>query len=219
MFHVKQIQGAFTVITADRQTVFDRLNVSPAVQSKLDTYVALLEEWQGKMNLVSDSTLPVVWTRHVLDSAQIEQYLQPSDKVILDLGSGAGFPALVLAILDESKSRTVHMVESDGKKCSFLQAVADACGLQVVIHNERIEKMAVFKADVITARALAALDKLVNYAKPFIGERTRCLFLKGKKADEELKLCAKKFVFAVEKHPSITSEEGRILCLTGVKKK
>lgn len=207
------------MITADRQAVFDRLNVSQAVQSKLNTYVALLEEWQGKMNLVSDSTLPVVWTRHVLDSAQIEQYLQPSDRVILDLGSGAGFPALVLAILDESKNRTVHLVESDGKKCSFLQAVADACGLQVVIHNERIEKMPVFKADVITARALAALDKLVGYAKPFIGERTRCLFLKGKKADEELKLCAKKFVFAVEKHPSITSEEGRILCLTGVKKK
>lgn len=207
------------MITADRQAVFDQLNVSQAVQSKLNTYVALLEEWQGKMNLVSDSTLPVVWTRHILDSAQVERYLTPSDRVILDLGSGAGFPALVLAILDESKNRTVHLVESDGKKCSFLQAVADACGLQVVIHNERIEKMAVFKADVITARALAALDKLVNYAKPFIGERTRCLFLKGKKADEELKLCAKKFVFAVEKHPSITSEEGRILCLTGVKKK
>ena len=206
------------MITADRQAVFDRLNVSPTVQSKLDTYVALLEEWQGKMNLVSDSTLPVVWTRHILDSAQIEQYLKPSDKVILDLGSGAGFPALVLAILDES-NRTVHLVESDGKKCSFLQAVAEACGLQVVIHNERIEKMAVFKADVITARALAALDKLVGYAKPFIGEQTRCLFLKGKKADEELKFCAKKFVFTVEKHPSITSEEGRILCLTGVKKK
>ena len=207
------------MITADRQTVFDRLNASQTVQSKLNTYVALLEEWQEKMNLVSDSTLPVVWTRHVLDSAQLEQYLTPSDRVVLDLGSGAGFPALVLAILDESQSRTVHLVESDGKKCSFLQAVADACGLQVVIHNERIEKMTVFKADVITARALAALDKLVGYAKPFIGERTRCLFLKGKKADEELKLCAKKFVFAVEKHPSITSDEGRILCLTGVKKK
>lgn len=207
------------MITADRQAVFDQLNVSQAVQSKLNTYVALLEEWQGKMNLVSDSTLPVVWTRHILDSAQVERYLTPSDKVILDLGSGAGFPALVLAILDESKNRTVHLVESDGKKCSFLQAVADACGLQVVIHNERIEKMPVFKADVITARALAALDKLVGYAKPFIGERTRCLFLKGKKADEELKLCAKKFVFAVEKYASITSDEGKILCLTRVKKK
>ena len=207
------------MITADRQAVFDQLNVSQAVQSKLNTYVALLEEWQGKMNLVSDSTLPVVWTRHILDSAQVERYLTPSDRVILDLGSGAGFPALVLAILDESKNRTVNLVESDGKKCSFLQAVADACGLQVVIHNERIEKMPVFKADVITARALAALDKLVGYAKPFIGERTRCLFLKGKKADEELKLCAKKFVFAVEKHSSITSDEGKILCLTGVKKK
>lgn len=207
------------MITADRQAVFDRLNVSQAVQSKLNTYVALLEEWQGKMNLVSDSTLPVVWTRHILDSAQVERYLTPSDRVILDLGSGAGFPALVLAILDESKNRTVHLVESDGKKCSFLQAVADACGLQVVIHNERIEKMPVFKADVITARALAALDKLVGYAKPFIGERTRCLFLKGKKADEELKLCAKKFVFAVEKYASITSDEGKLLCLTGVKKK
>lgn len=207
------------MITADRQAVFDQLNVSQAVQSKLNTYVALLEEWQGKMNLVSDSTLPVVWTRHILDSAQVERYLTPSDRVILDLGSGAGFPALVLAILDESKNRTVHLVESDGKKCSFLQAVADACGLHVVIHNERIEKMPVFKADVITARALAALDKLVGYAKPFIGERTRCLFLKGKKADEELKLCAKKFVFAVEKHSSITSDEGKILCLTGIKKK
>lgn len=207
------------MITADRQAVFDQLNVSQAVQSKLNTYVALLEEWQGKMNLVSDSTLPVVWTRHILDSAQVERYLTPSDRVILDLGSGAGFPALVLAILDESKNRTVHLVESDGKKCSFLQAVADACGLQVVIHNERIEKMPMFKADVITARALAALDKLVGYAKPFIGERTRCLFLKGKKADEELKLCAKKFVFAVEKYASITSDEGKILCLTGVKKK
>ena len=207
------------MITADRQAVFDQLNVSQAVQSKLNTYVALLEEWQGKMNLVSDSTLPVVWTRHILDSAQVERYLTPSDRVILDLGSGAGFPALVLAILDESKNRTVHLVESDGKKCSFLQAVADACGLQVVIHNERIEKMPVFKADVITARALAALDKLVGYAKPFIGERTRCLFLKGKKADEELKLCAKKFVFAVEKYASITSDEGKLLCLTGVKKK
>ena len=207
------------MITADRQAVFDQLNVSQAVQSKLNTYVALLEEWQGKMNLVSDSTLPVVWTRHILDSAQVERYLTPSDRVILDLGSGAGFPALVLAILDESKNRTVHLVESDGKKCSFLQAVADACGLQVVIHNERIEKMPVFKADVITARALAALDKLVGYAKPFIDERTRCLFLKGKKADEELKLCAKKFDFAVEKHSSITSDEGKLLCLTGVKKK
>lgn len=207
------------MITADRQAVFDQLNVSQAVQSKLNTYVALLEEWQGKMNLVSDSTLPVVWTRHILDSAQVERYLTPSDRVILDLGSGAGFPALVLAILDESKNRTVNLVESDGKKCSFLQAVADACGLQVVIHNERIEKMPVFKADVITARALAALDKLVGYAKPFIGERTRCLFLKGKKADEELKLCAKKFVFAVQKYASITSDEGKILCLTGVKKK
>lgn len=207
------------MITADRQAVFDQMNVSQAVQSKLNTYVALLEEWQGKMNLVSDSTLPVVWTRHILDSAQVERYLTPSDRVILDLGSGAGFPALVLAILDESKNRTVHLVESDGKKCSFLQAVADACGLQVVIHNERIEKMPAFKADVITARALAALDKLVGYAKPFIGERTRCLFLKGKKADEELKLCAKKFVFAVEKYSSITSDEGKILCLTGVKKK
>ena len=207
------------MITADRQAVFDQLNVSQAAQSKLNTYVALLEEWQGKMNLVSDSTLPVVWTRHILDSAQVERYLTPSDRVILDLGSGAGFPALVLAILDESKNRTVHLVESDGKKCSFLQAVADACGLQVVIHNERIEKMPVFKADVITARALAALDKLVGYAKPFIGERTRCLFLKGKKADEELKLCAKKFVFAVEKYSSITSDEGKLLGLTGVKKK
>lgn len=206
-------------MTADRKTVIDQLDLSPQAVRKLDLYVTMLEEWQAKMNLVSDSTLPIVWTRHILDSAQVEQHLNPDDKIIVDFGSGAGFPGLVLAILDENKKRIIHLIESDGKKCSFLKAVAETCGLNVVVHHERIEKMTVFKADVITARALAALDKLLVYAKPFIGNHTRCLFLKGKKADEELKACTRKFTFSLQKYASVTSDEGQILCLTEVKKK
>lgn len=206
------------MISDERDNVIKRLDLSGDVAGRLDVYVSFLEETQAVMNLIADSTLPVVWTRHVWDSAQLSALLEPSDKIVLDLGSGAGFPGIVLALMNPDK--TFHLTESEGRKSDFLKEAALKCGAEnVVVHNDRIEKLPSFAADVITARALAPLDKLAAYALPFMKKGTRCLFMKGKKADEELKACLKKFAFKVEKVQSQTSGEGRILCMTEVRKK
>lgn len=207
------------MVASERNRVIEQLELSQPVIKKLDTYVELLETEQAKMNLVGPSTLSIVWTRHILDSAQLFQLLTPSDKIILDLGSGAGFPALVLASMDVHKKYDFHLIESDGKKCAFLNKVIEACSLNATVHNERIEHMEKFGADVITARALAALDKLIKYAYPFFKPTTRCLFMKGAKANEELDLALKKYQCRVEKIQSVSSDEGTILKLSEVRKK
>lgn len=207
------------MITTDRDQVVKQLSLSNRVVEKLDRYIELLEEEQKKMNLIGASTLPIVWSRHVLDSAQLFFLLRPSDKIILDLGSGAGFPALVLATMDTEKKYEFHLTESEGKKADFLNKVIKACDLKAVVHNERIEQMENFAADVITARALAPLDKLIKYAFPFFQPKTRCFFMKGAKAEEELNTALKKFRFHIEKIKSVTSDEGTILLLSEVKKK
>lgn len=217
MFHVKQRDKK--MITADRDIVLKLLHLPKQVVENLDKYVELLEQEQSKLNLVGRSTLPIVWTRHILDSAQLFKNLLPTDKIVLDLGSGAGFPALVLAVMDVERRYDFHLIESDGKKCAFLNKVIEACGLKAEVHNERIEQMEMFGADVITARALAPLDQLIKYAYPFLKTKTRCLFMKGAKVDEELEPAFKKYRFHAEKIQSITSEEGTILLLSEVKKK
>ncbi|MBO4643746.1 MAG: 16S rRNA (guanine(527)-N(7))-methyltransferase RsmG [Alphaproteobacteria bacterium] len=207
------------MIITDRNQVVKRLDLSEQVIEKLDKYVDLLEAEQAKMNLIGASTLPVVWTRHVLDSAQLFRYLLPSDRVVLDLGSGAGFPALVLAAMDTEQKYVFHLTESEGKKADFLNKVIEVCALKAVVHNKRIEQMKNFGADVITARALAPLDKLIRYALPFFKPGTRCLFMKGAKAEEELAQALKKYKCGVKKIKSVSSEDGIILELSEVKKK
>lgn len=207
------------MITQDRDFVLKQLNLPEKTVEKLDKYVDLLEREQTKMNLVGASTLPIVWTRHVLDSAQLFDQIKPDDKTILDFGSGAGFPALVLAIMDVGQKHDFRLIESDGKKCAFLNKVISECGLRATVCNERIEKMEKFGADLITARALASLDKLLKYAFPFFKKTTRCLFMKGAKASEEIDAARRKYDFRLEKIQSVTSAEGTILLLSEVKKK
>lgn len=207
------------MITQDRDFVLKQLNLPEKTVEKLDKYVDLLEREQTKMNLVGASTLPIVWTRHVLDSAQLLDQIKPDDKTVLDFGSGAGFPALVLAIMDVGQKHDFRLIESDGKKCAFLNKVISECGLRATVFNERIEKMEKFGADLITARALASLDKLLKYAFPFFKKTTRCLFMKGAKASEEIDAARRKYDFRLEKIQSVTSAEGTILLLSEVKKK
>ena len=207
------------MITTNRDQVIAQLGLSQPVVKQLDRYVEFLEEEQKKMNLVGASTLPAVWTRHILDSAQLFRLLRPSDHIVLDLGSGAGFPALVLAAMDTEKKYVFHLTESEGKKAEFLNKIIEVCDLNVKVHNERIEQMKKFNADVITARALAPLDKLIKYALPFFTPETRCLFMKGAKANEELKIAQKKYQCHVDKIQSVSSEEGTIFLLSEVKKK
>lgn len=207
------------MILANRNEVLSQINVSKNCISKLDKFVQLVENERKIQNIIAESTLPDIWVRHVLDSAQLQTYLTEQNKIILDFGSGAGFPALVLAILDETKQKTFHLVESEVRKSEFLSRVASELDLNCVIHHERIEKMSVFKADVITARALASLDKLMAYSVRFCHEKTRLMFLKGKKAPEELKDVEKKFKFNCLTYPSISSSEGTVMCFTKVVKK
>jgi len=184
--------------------------ISKTEMERLECFAALLCEWQQRMNLVSTSSLKDLWRRHMLDSVQLKNFIRDTDKTILDLGSGAGFPGIVLGIL---ASAPVHLVESHGRKCAFLHEVARKTEANVVIHNARVENLEPFPADVITARALAPLDKLLGYSEPFLAENSRCLFLKGLKSEQELTESRKKWTMIVTEAKSLSDASGVILTI------
>ena len=157
---------------------------------KLELYAALLTQWQKAVNLVSPSTLGDIWHRHFADSAQLAG-LVSIPKSWVDLGSGAGFPGLVIAILlANHENCVVHLIESNGRKCAFLGEVARRTGVAVRVHEGRIENMvksgAIGAADVVSSRALAPLDRLLGLAKEFFNSETCGLFLKGREAAREI---------------------------------
>lgn len=186
-------------------------NVSRETLQRLETYAALLEKWQKAINLVGKSTLPDLWRRHMLDSYQLLSLTTRKTGCWLDLGSGAGFPALVIAICSDF---AVHAVESDQRKCVFMGNVSRETSAGLTIHRARIEEVSPFPADVISARALAPLDKLLDLAAPFAHAETEFLFLKGQDVDEELTNASKCWTMDVEKHRSVTSEDGSVLKIT-----
>jgi 16S rRNA (guanine527-N7)-methyltransferase len=173
----------------------------------------LLTEANAQMNLVGASTLADFWRRHFLDSAQLLG-LAPNARRWADLGSGAGFPGLVLAILLKDVPGTeVHLVESVAKKCRFLGEAVRDLGLPARVHNQRAEDLAL-SVDVVTARACAPLNRLLGYAKPSLRRDTRGLFLKGGEVDSELAEARKSWRFTVAVHPSLSDPRGRILEIT-----
>jgi 16S rRNA (guanine527-N7)-methyltransferase len=167
-----------------RELSAEALGVSRETRGRLAQYVDLLRQWNARVNLVSRLSLDDAWRRHVLDSAQLFPLIPAEARVLVDLGSGAGFPGLVLAILGVPE---VHLIESDARKCAFLREAARVTETSVSIHAQRIEAMAPLPADVITARALASLPDLLDLAVPFLQPHTMCVFLKGKNAAEELR--------------------------------
>jgi 16S rRNA (guanine527-N7)-methyltransferase len=195
--------------------------VSRETLGRLETYASLLRAWQKAVNLVGPGTIPDLWRRHMLDSAQLLEYFPPDPgpdtRVIADLGSGAGFPGLVLAILGAGR---VHLIESDRRKCAFLAEVARATGTEVAIHPVRAEEIGrelpFGRADVITARALAPLSALLALAVPILKPDGVCLFLKGEHVDEELTAATKEWNMRVERWPSATAEAGAVLRIGGI---
>lgn len=183
-------------------------------------YHALTLKWQAKINLVSATTIDDLWSRHLLDSAQIFEFLS-DDKIIIDLGSGAGFPGLVLALLSHDRGRSTihHLVEADSRKAAFLIEVAIATGLMnrtVHIHPVRAEKLAggrlARSAAIVTSRALAALPDLFAYAEPLLAPGGRCLFPKGERADAEIDAARKAgWSFELTRHPSRTEPGASVL--------
>lgn len=183
-------------------------NVSRETRARLEAYVDLLRDWGARQNLVSRASLGDVWRRHVWDSAQLAPLLPASARTLIDLGSGAGFPGLVLAAL-RPEIRVV-LVESITKKCRFLAEAARSLQVEVDIRNGRIEDQPEEGFDAVTARACAPLDLLLAYARRFQKSETRNLFLKGQDVEAELKEATKSWKMELVKHLS-RSGPGTIL--------
>jgi 16S rRNA (guanine527-N7)-methyltransferase len=186
----------------------DLINVSRETLERLEAYVALLTKWQATLNLVAPSTLADVWRRHILDSAQVFALIDRPAEPLVDIGSGAGFPGLVLGIMGVSQ---LHLIESDARKCAFLREAARITGTPATIHNRRIEAVPAFPAATVTARALAPLAKLLDYTAPFLGSGGIALFLKGKTWDAELTEAGRTWRMAARGHESLSDDSGMIL--------
>jgi len=189
------------------------VSVDDEAFEKLATYAALLTKWQRAINLVGPGTMGDVWCRHMLDSAQLFPLLPKGAGTLVDLGSGAGFPGLVLAMMGVPD---VHLVESDHRKAAFLTHVSRETKTDVTVHAKRIETMPSMVADVVTARALAPLPKLLGLAERFVGPDSVCLFLKGQDVDSELTEITKSMKMDVERMPSVTAPSASILRLRGL---
>ncbi|HUJ02073.1 MAG TPA: 16S rRNA (guanine(527)-N(7))-methyltransferase RsmG [Rhizomicrobium sp.] len=184
-------------------------SVSRETLARLKAYIGLLDNWNAHHNLVSAASMADVWKRHVWDSAQIAEYIPAEAKNLVDLGSGAGFPGLVLAAL--KPDLRVVLYEATAKKCRFLEAAAERMGLNVEVRNRRIEEAKSEPFDVVTARACAPLDKLLGYAQAFQGRETVNLLLKGQSVDAELTEAHKSWRMKVLRHPSRTDPSGVVL--------
>jgi 16S rRNA (guanine527-N7)-methyltransferase len=189
-------------------------NVSRETLARVKLFVALLEEWNARHNLVSARSLAEVWRRHIWDSAQLAAFVPPDATSLVDLGSGAGFPGLILALLyrDRAGFRTV-LIEATRKKCDFLVLAGDRLGLNVEIHNSRLEDAPREPFDIVAARACAPLPRLLVYAQAFQGPNTLNLFLKGQSVGEELTEAHKSWRMQMREEPSRSDPSGVILAI------
>ena len=202
----------------------NRFSVSRETLVKLDTYERILRDWQKKINLVAPGTLDQIWHRHFADSAQLLAFV-PVEMVTaplswVDLGSGAGFPGLVMAILLSGKpGARVTLVESDQRKAAFLREVARQTGTIVDIRSIRIETAATqfkIRPQVVSARALASLDRLLELVQPFWTPDAIGLFPKGKDVERELDEARRRWRFAYALHPSVTDSSARVVVVRNV---
>lgn len=195
----------------------ERVGLAPDALARLEAYAALLAQWQGAVNLVGRDTLDDLWRRHMLDSAQLARHLPEGAEILTDLGSGAGFPGLVLAIVTGLR---VHLVETTGRKAAFLREAVRVTGARAEVHQARIEKLAPWPTDVVTARALAPLTLLLDYAAPLLadsaGRDPVCLFLKGAAGARELTEARETWTMSAETFPSLSDETGMVLRLSGL---
>jgi 16S rRNA (guanine527-N7)-methyltransferase len=188
-------------------------DVSRETLDRLAKYVELLNSWTRRINLVGRDTLGDVWRRHILDSAQLFPLIPRQARRLVDLGSGAGLPGLVLAIMGVPE---VHLIESDGRKAVFLREAVRVTGAAAIIHAQRIDRVPVFAADVVTARALAPLSELLAISERFLDSQTVCLFPKGRMVEEELTEAAKAWHIRLDRQPSLTDPSGCILRLEAI---
>lgn len=202
---------------AFKQDQWSELNVSRETLEKLTLYGDLLKKWQAKINLVGPKTIQTLWERHFLDSAQLFSKIPQGASNLVDIGCGAGFPGMVLAIMGMNN---VHLVDSDARKMAFVRDVALKTQTDVTLHCGRIEEIAFENEfDVVTSRALAPLDKLIGYSDRFLKGTGCCLFLKGQKFTEEIQQAQLNWDFTYQDIQSVSDPEGRILFIERIKSK
>ena len=198
----------------DRLRALPLLSVSRETMDCFDLYVGLLQRWQTIKNLVGPGTMSSLWTRHIVDSAQLANFA-PEARIWVDIGSGAGFPGLVIAILlAERPGFHLHLVESNGRKVAFLREVARTLKLPVTVHDCRIEaafQLLPEQIDCLTARALAPLKELLDMQVKLTKNPCIGLFLKGQDVDAELTEAAKYWNIQAKIHQSVTDPSGRIV--------
>jgi 16S rRNA (guanine527-N7)-methyltransferase len=196
-----------------RQTFFAAVPVSRETESRLSRYAEIIIERNQTLSLISHTTEPDLWVRHFLDSAQLMRLIPDRDAALVDIGTGAGFPGLVLAILGHPN---VHLIEHNIQKVEFLRRVAAELDLPVTIHPMKSEAVRPFPVGVLTARALKPLDQLIGLGRRLIGPNTTCLFPKGRRAEEELQTASRRWRMNVERFPSLTDPDSTIFRLTNV---
>jgi len=214
-----KFDGPLPDLSADRARALDLVPVSRETAQRLDRFVDLLIGRNRTTNLIAASTIPNLWTRHVADSLQLLSLAE--GRVWADLGSGGGFPGLVIACaLAECPSHVVHLVESREKKAAFLTDAARAVGLHVIVHTGRIEDVAdrLPPIDIVTARAVAPLPKLLGYVYPLVRKGAKALLMKGQDVESELTQASRYWKIASELVPSKTDSAGRIMIVSGLER-
>ena len=208
VFHVKQplTAAAFK----------DMAEVETVAMDRLVAYLAVLAKWQRSINLVGPEFMVDPWRRHILDSAQLVPLLPGESSTVVDFGSGAGLPGIVVAILSGLR---VDLVESNARKCAFLREAARVTAADVVIHNERIEDLAPLNAGIITARACAPLTKLLDFAFLHLDNAGFSLFLKGRSAEAELNEAQKKWKMRAARIPSKSDPRGVVLKVSAIRRR
>jgi 16S rRNA (guanine527-N7)-methyltransferase len=212
---VKQASHLFaSELALDRAAALALTPVSRETIERLDCYIALLQAWQAKTNLVAPSTLPQLWTRHVADSLQLLT-LKPDAKIWVDLGSGGGFPGVVLACaMADTPGAQVHLVERNTKKAAFLREAIRITGAPGVVHlsdiGDIVEKWT-GRVDCVTARALAPLHQLIGFVEPLVNKGATALFLKGQDVEAELTESTKYWNIRHKLHSSRTGGQGWIV--------
>ncbi len=181
-----------------------------ATLDRFRAYAALLEKWQARINLIGPATVPDLWRRHFQDSAQLAPLIPPGVDPVVDLGSGAGFPGLVLAMMGLGP---VHLIDSDAKKIAFLRDVSRETRAPVTLHAARFDAVPAMTARAVTARAVAPLPKLLGWMDRFAGQATLGVFLKGQNVDDELTETTISRYTVVERRPSLSDPRGQILCV------
>ncbi len=195
-------------------------DVSRETSERLDIFARLLAAWTKKINLIAPSTVDQIHDRHIADSLQIYPLAPPGWKKWVDLGSGGGLPGVIVAIcaMDAREEREIVLVESDARKCAFLRTAIRETGARATVIQARIGDLAPAEADVLSARALAPLERLLSFSDRHLSEGGIGLFHKGRQVDAEIEQALDGWTFACEKVPSKTDADGVVLRIGGVKR-